>query len=35
MAEEGELRQRLLEEGLDPRQVHRAVRFRRAHDLGA
>jgi putative membrane protein len=35
MAEEGELRQRLLEEGLDPRQVHRAVRFGRAHDLGA
>lgn len=35
MAAEGELRQQLLEQGLDPRQVHRAVRFGRAHDLGA
>jgi cytochrome c oxidase assembly factor CtaG len=35
MAEEGELRQNLLEQGLDPRQVKRAVRFRRAGDLGA
>jgi putative membrane protein len=35
MASEGELRQRLLEQGLDPRQVHRAVRFGRAEDLGA
>jgi putative membrane protein len=34
MAAEGELRQQLLEQGLDPRQVHRAVRFGRAHDLG-
>ena len=35
MAEEGELRQKLLEQGLDPRQVKRAVRFGRAGDLGA
>jgi cytochrome c oxidase assembly factor CtaG len=35
MAEESELRQRLLEQGLDPRQVHRAVRFGRAQDLGS
>jgi cytochrome c oxidase assembly factor CtaG len=35
MAAEGELRQRLLEQGLDPRQVHRAVRYGRAQDLGA
>ena len=34
-AAEGELRQRLLEQGLDPRQVHRAVRYGRAEDLGA
>ncbi len=34
LAAEGELRQQLLEQGLDPRQVQRAVRFRRAHDLG-
>ena len=34
MAAEGELRQTLLEQGLDPRQVHRAVRYGRAHDLG-
>jgi cytochrome c oxidase assembly factor CtaG len=35
LAQESELRQRLLEEGLDPRQVQRAVRFNRARDLGA
>jgi putative membrane protein len=35
MAAEGEMRQNLLEQGLDPRQVKRAVRFGRAHDLGA
>ena len=35
LAAEGELRQQLLEQGLDPRQVQRAVRFRRAGDLGA
>ena len=35
MAAEGELRQTLLEQGLDPRQVHRAVRYGRANDLGA
>lgn len=35
MASESELRQSLLEQGLDPRQVHRAVRYGRAHDLGA
>jgi putative membrane protein len=34
LAAESELRQRLLEEGLDPRQVQRAVRFGRANDLG-
>ena len=34
LASEGELRQRLLEQGLDPRQVKRAVRYGRAHDLG-
>ena len=33
MAAEGELRQRLLEQGLDPRQVHRAVRYGRADTL--
>jgi len=33
LAAEGELRQELLEQGLDPRQVQRAVRFRRAKDL--
>jgi len=33
LASEGELRQRLLEQGLDPRQVKRAVRYGRAHDL--
>lgn len=35
LASEGELRQRLLEQGLDPRQVKRAVRYGRAKDLGA
>jgi hypothetical protein len=35
LAAEGELRQRLLEQGLDPRQVNRAVRYGRAKDLGA
>jgi len=33
LAYEGELRQQLLEQGLDPRQVQRAVRYGRAHDL--
>jgi putative membrane protein len=33
MAAEGELRQELLEQGLDPRQVQRAVRFGRAKEL--
>jgi putative membrane protein len=33
LAAEGETRQRLLEQGYDPRQVHRAVRYGRAHDL--
>ena len=35
LAAEGEMRQRLLEQGLDPRQVQRAVRYGRAKDLGA
>jgi putative membrane protein len=35
LAAEGETRQRLLEQGLDPRQVQRAVRYGRAKDLGA
>jgi len=35
LAAEGELRQRLLEQGLDPRQVKRAVRYGRAQDLGS
>ncbi|HEX3807209.1 MAG TPA: cytochrome c oxidase assembly protein [Gaiellaceae bacterium] len=35
LASEGELRQQLIEQGLDPRQVQRAVRFGRAKDLGA
>jgi putative membrane protein len=35
MAAEGETRQRLIEEGHDPRQVRRAVRYGRAKDLGA
>ena len=34
MAAEGELRQRLLEQGLDPAPGARAVRYGRAHDLG-
>jgi putative membrane protein len=33
LANEGELRQRLLEEGFDPRQVRRAVRYGRADSL--
>jgi len=33
LAAEGELRQTLLEQGLDPRQVKRAVRYGRARDL--
>jgi len=33
MAGEGELRQQLLERGLDPRTVRRAVRYRRAEEL--
>ena len=33
MAAEGELRQELLERGLDPRAVRRAVRYRRAQEL--
>jgi cytochrome c oxidase assembly factor CtaG len=35
LASEGELRQQLIEQGLDPRQVQRAVRFGRANDLRA
>jgi cytochrome c oxidase assembly factor CtaG len=35
LASEGELRQNLLEQGLDPRQVKRAVRYGRAHDLSS
>jgi hypothetical protein len=35
LASESELRQQLLEEGLDPRQVKRAVRYRRAEGLGS
>ena len=35
LASEGELRQTLLEQGLDPRQVQRAVRYGRADSLGA
>jgi putative membrane protein len=35
LASESELRQRLIEEGVDPRQVNRAVRYGRAADLGA
>jgi putative membrane protein len=34
MASEGELRQQLLERGLDPRTVKRAVRYGRAQELG-
>jgi putative membrane protein len=33
LAGEGELRQQLLERGLDPRAVNRAVRYGRAHEL--
>ena len=33
LAEEGELRQQLLERGLDPRAVRRAVRYGRAKEL--
>jgi cytochrome c oxidase assembly factor CtaG len=33
LASEGELRQRLIEQGLDPRQVKRAVRYGRAKEL--
>jgi putative membrane protein len=33
MAQEGEVRQTLLERGLDPRVVRRAVRYRRWHEL--
>jgi cytochrome c oxidase assembly factor CtaG len=33
LAEEGEMRQQLLEQGLDPRQVKRAVRYGRAGGL--
>ncbi|HKF14456.1 MAG TPA: cytochrome c oxidase assembly protein [Gaiellaceae bacterium] len=33
LAAEGELRQRLLEQGLDPRAVHRAVRYGRGEEL--
>jgi len=35
LAAEGELRQQLLEQGLAPRLVQRAVRYRRAKDLGS
>jgi putative membrane protein len=35
LASEGETRQRLLEEGFDPRQVNRAVRYGRAAELEA
>src|SRR5438046_5974478 len=35
LASEGELRQQLLEEGLDPRAVKRAVRYGRGRELGA
>jgi putative membrane protein len=34
LAAEGELRQRLLEQGLDPRTVRRAVRYGRGEELG-
>jgi hypothetical protein len=33
LASESELRQRLIEQGLDPRQVKRAVRYGRAKEL--
>jgi hypothetical protein len=35
LAQEGELRQRLLEEGLDPRAVRRAVRYGHGEELEA
>jgi len=35
MAQEGQVRQELLERGHDPRTVRRAVRYRRWHDLGS
>ncbi len=35
LAREGEVRQELLERGLDPRAVRRAVRYGRAHELDA
>jgi hypothetical protein len=35
LASEGELRQRLLEEGLDPRAVRRAVRYGRGEELSS
>jgi hypothetical protein len=35
LAAEGELRQQLLESGLDPRAVRRAVRYGRAQELDA
>jgi hypothetical protein len=35
MAQEGEIRQELLERGHDPRAVRRAVRYRRWDDLAA
>jgi hypothetical protein len=34
LAREGELRQRLIEQGLDPAQVARAVRYGRGEELG-
>jgi hypothetical protein len=34
LASEGELRQQLIEQGLDPGQVARAVRYGRGHALG-
>jgi cytochrome c oxidase assembly factor CtaG len=34
LAQEGELRQELLERGLDPRAVRRAVRYGRGQELG-
>ena len=33
MAQEGQVRQELLEQGHDPRAVRRAVRYRRWHEL--
>jgi hypothetical protein len=34
LAAEGELRQELLEQGLDPNQVARAIRYGRGKELG-